>query len=105
MRKITQNIVHAFIAGYTRTIGNSHTDGDALFLHGNRIAEKREDGIYISNAGWSTVTTKERLNGLLDSLGKPGIFQRNWEWFRMSESGDTWKDATPFPEDGSFVKA
>lgn len=82
-RKVTTQIVSAFIAGNKLTVGNSHTDGTSLFLHGNRIAEKRPDGIYITNAGWATNVTRERLNGL------PGvsICQRNWNWFL---NGNAW---------------
>ncbi len=89
MRKITQDIVNAFIAGNARTIGNSHTDGEGLYLHGNCIAKKEGGQILVSNAGWTSNTTKERLNGLLDVLGKPRIYQRDWEWY--------WKDGEEFP--------
>lgn len=82
-RKVTTQIVSAFIAGNKLTVGNSHTDGSALYLHGNKIAEKRSDGIYITNAGWQSNTTKEHLNAI------PGvsICQRNWDWFL---NGNAW---------------
>jgi len=86
-RKVTTQIVSAFIAGSQLKVGNSRTDGQALYLHGNKIAEKREDGLYISNAGWQSNTTKERLNGI------PGvsILQRNWDWFLNGNAWDgTW---------------
>ena len=104
MRKVTQDIVNAFIAGDCRSIGNSSTDGKTLSLHGNCIAKKEGGQILISNAGWESATTKERLNGLLSMLGKPGIFQKDWQWYRMSESGDPWKDAQPFPSN-QFIPA
>lgn len=82
-RKVTTQIVSAFMAGNKLTVGNSHTYGSALFLHGNKIAEKREDGLYISNAGWSTNVTKERLNALPDvSIG-----QKNFIWYL---NGNQW---------------
>lgn len=46
------------------TQGNTHTDGNTLFLHGNAIARHTERGLEITMAGWETVTTRERLNGL-----------------------------------------
>jgi len=104
MRKITKQIVDSFINGKAKSIGNSSTDGDRLYLHGHCIAKKVDGQILISNAGWATVTTKERLNGFLNALGRPGIFQRDWQWYRMSESCDPWKDATPFPSN-QFVPA
>jgi hypothetical protein len=83
-RKVTTTIVSAFIAGNKMTVGNSHTDGRALFLHGNKIAEKREDGLYISNAGWSSNVTKERLN----ALPNVSICQRNWDWYLNEQKWD-----------------
>lgn len=82
-RKVTTSIVSAFIAGNKMSVSNSSTDGKALFLHGNKIAEKREDGLYITNAGWSSNVTKERLNAI------PGvsICQRNLDWYL---NGNQW---------------
>ena len=64
MRKVTQNSINAFLARKSGTFDNTSTDGDALFLFGNKIAEHRADGIYITTADWASVTTKERLKGL-----------------------------------------
>lgn len=77
MRKVTMLTIAAFMNRWTITVGNTHSDGTALYLHGNKIAEHRADGLYITDAGWSSKTTKERLNGL------PGvsISQKNWQWF------------------------
>lgn len=53
-----------------------------LYLHGNLIAVNYpEDGIYITNAGWKTSTTKERLNG----IGGVFINQKNGKWFLNGE--------------------
>ena len=64
MRKVTKDICNAFMAKQARTIGNSHTDGQGLYLHGNLIAYHKDGAVMVSNAGWPTVTTRERLNGL-----------------------------------------
>lgn len=64
MRKITREIVVAFERGQSLTVGNSRTDGTSLWLFNNKIAEWRDDGLWISNGGWNSRTTKERLNGL-----------------------------------------
>jgi hypothetical protein len=64
MRKITREIVNAFENSRSLTIGNSRTNGESLWLFGNKIAEVRRDGLWISNGGWNSRTTKERLNGL-----------------------------------------
>lgn len=69
MRKITEQAVAAFLAGRKFYSGNTEVrvEGETawLLLHGNRIA-MRGPGLLlkISDAGWPTSTTKERLNGL-----------------------------------------
>jgi hypothetical protein len=55
-----------------------------LKLHGNRIAYRYNDPektLSISNCGWFSNTTKERLNAI------PGvsIHQKNWEWYLNGE--------------------
>lgn len=78
MRKVTKEIVAAFMNHETRRIGNSRTDGTTLYLHDNAIAKFDDRGqLWITNAGWQSVTTKERLNGL------PGvsIYQKNYTWY------------------------
>lgn len=68
-----------------------------LLLHGNIIATakkkfigtvphgKYETTITITSAGWKTVTTKERLNGLLHHLNAGSIQQRDFEWYLNDE--------------------
>lgn len=81
MKKVTREIVSAFMQGKAQKLSNSETDGTALFLFGNKIAEKRSDGLYVSNAGWQSKTTKERLNGLpnVSIQQKKGIWHLNGE--------------------------
>ena len=84
MRKITREIVSAFMRRETKTIGNSRTDGTTLYLHGNAIAKHCLDGsMKITTAGWNTPTTRERLNGL------PGVSV----WVRRGQlylNGEKW---------------
>ena len=69
-RQITKEIVKAFMNDVAKRINNSevHTDfiSTRLYLHNNCIAIKKKDTgrIEVSMAGWNTVTTRERLNGL-----------------------------------------
>lgn len=88
MRQITEQIVRAFEGRYSKKINNSETDGTSLWLHDNKIAEHRDGGIWITNAGWSSKTTKERLNGLTGVH----ITQKNFEWYL---NGNLW--------DGSWI--
>lgn len=90
MRQITVDSTSAFIRHSTFkrdntevTIDENHTA--LLYLHGNLIAEHRRTGeILITNAGWSSNTTKERLNGI------PGvsISQRKGEWYLNDQLWD-----------------
>jgi hypothetical protein len=69
MRKITLKIARSLWQGKPCKISNTYTDGEKVFLHDNLIAFKRENGLSISMAGWPTVTTRERINGLLSLFG------------------------------------
>jgi len=91
MRQITQDAINAFMSdsNFKRSntkvevIENYKAKKTVLKLHGNTIAvrvTKRRTGdksIYLTNAGWSSVTTKERLNGI------PGIdiYQKDFVWY------------------------
>lgn len=77
MRQITFDIVNAFEGRRAKKINNTETDGTRLWLHSNKIAEWRGDELWISNAGWFSRTTKERLNGLTGVH----ITQKNGNWY------------------------
>lgn len=74
MRKITQLAAQAFIAGRPFTQSNTTVthegDNSRMYLHGNLIAHKTSDKLYVTLAGWPTVTTRERVNGLLTTMGR-----------------------------------
>ena len=69
-RQITEIISRKFMNDESYRLSNSevHTDFvfTRLYLHGNLIAIKKKDTgkIKVSMAGYPTVTTRERLNGL-----------------------------------------
>ena len=95
MRKITREIVNAFQNSRSLTIGNSRTNGESLWLFGNKIAEIRRDGLWITNAGWESMTTKERLNGLsgIDIRVRRGTWYLNgFEWDGSWTHIDTWNE-------------
>ena len=55
-----------------------------VYLHGNHIAslDTATNALTIKDGGWQSVTTKSRLNALLDEfVPSMGIFQKNWDWF------------------------
>ena len=111
MRKITEKAVRAFANERPFKLSNTevkvrHEDPlvpkeyipftviTELLLHGNMIAKmvrQHINGEYqititITSAGWKTVTTKERLNGLLHHLNADySIKQQNFEWYLNDE--------------------
>ena len=81
-RKITQEAVSAFLERRPFSKSNMKVVEDygiyRLKLHGNTIATIDELGVMsVTNAGWASNTTKERLNGLPNVR----INQKNWNWF------------------------
>lgn len=69
MRKITTQIASAFFVKQTMKNGNTQTHSDTVFLHNNpifrRVTNKQGKESYVfSLAGWNTVTTRERINGV-----------------------------------------
>lgn len=79
MRKVTERITKAFLQGQELSVSNSWTDGNVLRLFGNLIAYKTEDGIVVTLAGHQTVTTMERLRGLLATMGHGWTADRTHE--------------------------
>lgn len=77
MRTVTEQICQAFQERRALKVSNSETDGTNLWLFDNKIAEWRQGDIWISNGGWNSKTTKERLNG----LAGVSIVQRNGNWY------------------------
>ena len=95
MRQITQKIVWAFERRQILRIDNSRTDGQSLWLFGNKIAEWRENGLWVSNGGWDSKTTKERLNGLTGVH----IQQRRGTWYLNERAWDgSWVNVDSFTQ-------
>lgn len=84
MRKITRDSIEAFLnfEEFYRDNTQVKVDGKglaSLYLYGNLIATHNPENseIRISNAGWFTNVTKERLNG----IPKVNLTQRNFKWY------------------------
>jgi hypothetical protein len=96
MRKVSREVISAFLAGKPKRNGNTTTDGKVLRLYGNTIADKSIAGsIYIYDGGVRSSTTKERLNALLQLMKYENyemvadcIFQKNYEWLVRYNNGD-----------------
>lgn len=98
MRKITQQAAAALLAFNEFKQSNTEvklndkasewSDSDSkvsrMYLHGNLIAtlDHNKAQLTITNAGWSSNVTKERLN----ALPNVSIYQQNWQWFLNGEA-------------------
>ena len=90
MRQETQKIMSAFLRGQKASAARTNTDGHNVWLHGNKIARRSEgDFVDFSLAGWPTVTTRDRINGLLQLSGSDyRVCQRNLRQYLM-KNGET----------------
>ena len=63
---------------------NENSNCSNVFLHGHNIAtvDHATKSVKLSSCGWETVTTKSRLNAILQEV-KTGfsVFQKNFDWF------------------------
>ena len=93
MRKISEQSADALIFGYSFNKGNTKVvkviGGTRMYLHGNLIAEKINGKLRITNDGWFTNFTKERLNAFPNVY----IHQFKGQWFL---NGNPW--------DGSWIE-
>ena len=119
MRKITQQSVAAFMAAGRLSSGNmtvtTSPDPDTgnpitdMLLHGNLIARggvmAGQRRIVITDAGWQTVTTKERLNGLLSAFAPGyGLFQKDFAWYLDTPNGTVdWNGRAVFTCEGVLI--
>ena len=89
MRKISEEAAMAFLNNNPFRRDNTECKNGLMLLHGNTIAMNVEPGkILLKDAGWQTTTTKERLNAILDLLGKSRISQKKGVWYI---GGKEWK--------------
>ena len=78
-------------SGNTRVVCDTDLDKTChVYLHNNLIAKITYYSVQLFDGGWQSVTTKSRLNALLDQVGKmgEGVFQKNYSWFFRFSNGD-----------------
>ena len=90
MRKIEKQMNFAISnkgnwAGSNTSVSyNDNTNCSSVYLHGHQIAtfDHNLKAVKLSSCGYTTNTTKSRLNAILDEV-KYGcrVFQKNWNWF------------------------
>ena len=101
MRKETQKIARAFLDRDRAMATRTRTDGESVFLnetgkyysyeHENKIAFWNHGGektaLCFTLAGWPSVTTRERINGILELSGSNWrVKQRNGDQFLINTS-------------------
>lgn len=79
-----QGIVECFNRGVCEEKGNTVSCGDALILHGNRIAGRHPSrGVFVDTCGWNTAVTRRRLNaidGVRVWVEDGDLYLNGWEW-------------------------
>lgn len=87
MRKITENAAKAFINDKAFKSSNTEVkienNKTNLYLHGHLIASKQGNKMQITNCGYFTNVTKERLNG----LPNVSISQKKGKWYLFDKTG------------------
>jgi hypothetical protein len=101
-RKTVDDVVQAFLDGRSKSTGSVRgrgyrysTDGTRIKIWGNVVAEKAQSGIFLTDAGWHSVITKQMLNTILDEMHNRGITRFRWS---ISQSQFEWYiDGSPWP--------
>ena len=90
MRQIEQQMNFAithkgnFKKSNTEVEYNENTNCSSVYLHGHQIAtyDHNTQAVKLSSCGWATVTTKSRLNAILQELITGArVFQKNFDWY------------------------
>ena len=90
MRKIEQQMNRAIVNrnnwsnSNTFVEYNSNTDCSTIVLHRTAIAvwDHKNQALKLNTGGWHSVTTKSRLNAILEELiAGARVYQKNWNWF------------------------
>ena len=97
MRQITSDAYDAFKNNkrFKRSNTEVIVNGNEVVieLFGNKIVKKINGEIFISNGGWNSVTTKERLNPFVRRIRKnknsliinEKIVLENKKWYHLTE--------------------
>ena len=96
MRKIEREMIQAIVDRKDWHKANTSVDITPMYaeirLHNHLIAKYNLSNmeLIISHCGWTTNTTKSRLNSLCSFItGKCAVFQKNFEWFLTKSNGET----------------
>lgn len=91
MRQITKKAIQAFNNSEPFKLDNTEIEVlpnvTIMKLHNNPIAYRYNDPertLSITNCGWESNTTKERLN----AIEGVSIYQKNWVWYLNDQPWD-----------------
>ena len=68
----------------TRVVYSPIRNTSEVYLHNNLIAIVTDEGLQIFDGGYQSVTTKSRLNAIINEFCEPttdGVFQKDYQWF------------------------
>ena len=90
MRKLEKQMNHALVnknnwaVSNTTVSYNDSTNCSSVYLHGHNIAtlDHNTKALKLSSCGYETVTTKSRLNAILEEcMYGCKVYQKQFEWF------------------------
>jgi hypothetical protein len=90
MRVVEKKMLNAIVSKKNLTLDNTMvvTEGNVscVYLFNNLIAKITDKNVKISNCGYKTITTKSRLNCILQEFVKDArIHQKNFDWYIGNE--------------------
>ena len=93
-KQIDLAIARAFIERRVTTARNNTVcTGDEVYLHGSRIAWRTPEGVvFVSLCGYNTLTTRARVNAILDAL------EAGWRMTTANGLAMRWGDSYPRSE-------
>ena len=98
MRKLERLMNRALVSknnwagSNTTVLYNEFTNCSQVLLHGHNIAtlDHNTQALKLSSCGYETVTTKSRLNAILEEIDYGcKVFQKQWNWYFKSNNNQT----------------
>ena len=87
MRKISLDSATALVNNKGFKRDNTTVRNGVMRLYNNPIVWIEKGVLNLSDCGWQTVTTKDRLNAVLSVFNLGHIFQKDYEWFYSDQDG------------------
>jgi hypothetical protein len=81
-----------WVGSNTTVLYNEFTNCSQVLLHGHNIAtlDHNTKALKLSSCGYETVTTKSRLNAILEEIDYGcKVFQKQWNWYFKSNNNQT----------------